>query len=232
MKLKSKLTDQDMSELIRIYDELKDLEPIASKTLKSFTVQDIIQLRTDIRAVIQMMEELLKDNGQDNKEDKPIKDAEGNTYIVCSSYTYFGKALKRLLSDSGEEEEDCSCDLVKELVDENEHLKNRVHNLNLYLAYTLECVPSRTYESLMNHFSGMPGYSAKEADDVNWPIFRDCFIDALEKLRKNGITTDYVLRFAPNMYDLSLEYKDELRELLEGKPAKVFKEYTSEYYTL
>ena len=65
-----------------------------------------------------------------------------------------------------------------------------------------------------------------------WPIFRDCFIGALEKLRKAGITTDYVLRFAPNMYDLSLEHKDELRELLEGKPAMVFKEYTNEYYAL
>lgn len=65
-----------------------------------------------------------------------------------------------------------------------------------------------------------------------WPIFLDCFKAALEKLRKAGITTDYTLRFAPNMYDLSLEHKDELRELLDGKPAKIFKEYTYEYYKL
>ena len=156
MKLKSKLTDQDMSELIHIYDELKDMEPLVTKPFTAVTIQDIIQLRPGIRAIIQMMEELLKDNGQDNKEDKPIKDAEGNTYIVCSSYTYFGKALKRLLSDSDEEEENCSCDLVKELVDENEHLKNRIHNLQLYLDAALEVsIAAQLY--LPDSFSGMPG---------------------------------------------------------------------------
>ena len=116
-----------------------------------------MNMRLKLRETIGTLEKILRET-----EEKPIKDAEGNTYIVCGSYTYFGKALKRFLSDSGEEEEDCSCDLVKELVDENEHLKNQVHNLTLYLQATKDVMTPLEWDFIRSKYSGLPGYCPEE----------------------------------------------------------------------
>ena len=154
MNIKKQLNSQDMSDLVHLYDELRGTDYIMNKTFSQTTLHDLMEVRQRLQETVSSLEKILRET-----EEKPIKDAEGNTYIVCGSYTYFGKALKRLLSDSGEE--DCSCDLVKELVNENEHLKNRVHNLQLYLDAALEVsVVAQAY--LPESFSGMPGYIRDE----------------------------------------------------------------------
>ena len=66
--------------------------------------------------------------------------------------------------------------------------------------------------------------------DEYWTIFLDSFKTSLEKARKLTVP-EYLFRFAPHIYDLSLEHKDELKELLD-RPAMIVKEGTTDYYRL
>ena len=43
-------------------------------------------------------------------------------------------------------------------------LENRVENLNLYLSFIQEKLPL-TFEDMMKHFSGMPGYVHTEKEE-------------------------------------------------------------------
>lgn len=52
---------------------------------------------------------------------------------------------------------------IERLVHENEELKNRVYNLNLYLSY-VEQVDKTLFNVLEDEFSGLPGY----ANDAEW----------------------------------------------------------------
>ena len=54
---------------------------------------------------------------------------------------------------------------ASDLIDEMEHLKNRVHNLNLYLAYVMCLLDEKQIKALEEHFSGLPGFSDTEAEE-------------------------------------------------------------------
>ena len=61
---------------------------------------------------------------------------------------------------------------VEKMLEEYEALKNRAHNLNLYLDYVRQTQPLM-WSALMDTFSGMPGftehedgYQAGEQDEV------------------------------------------------------------------
>ena len=66
--------------------------------------------------------------------------------------------------------------------------------------------------------------------DEYWTIFIDSFKTSLEQARK-ACHPEYVFRLAPHIYDLSLDHKDELKELLD-RPAMIIKEGTTDYYRL
>ena len=55
------------------------------------------------------------------------------------------------------------------LIDELESLRNRVHNLNLYLGLVLQFLSKEDLEYVEDYFSGMPGYSSVEADEAHGP---------------------------------------------------------------
>ena len=58
---------------------------------------------------------------------------------------------------------------ASDLIDELESLRNRVHNLNLYLGLVLQFLSKEDLEYVEDYFSGMPGYSAVEADEAHGP---------------------------------------------------------------
>ena len=66
--------------------------------------------------------------------------------------------------------------------------------------------------------------------DEYWTIFLDSFKTSLEQARKL-CHPEYVFRLAPHIYDLSLEHKDELKELVD-RPTRIYKEWTNEHYDL
>ena len=170
MKLKSKLTDQDMSELIHIYDELKDYEPIVVKNFNAITMKNVIDMSIALHRTIMDLEKLLMDTGKDSEQDEEDEHDLGSEALgrlglamLAIWNDSFSKASECVRTNSDEEEEDCSCQLVKELVDENERLKNRVWNLNTYLDRALYFLNPTTRVLIMDSYSGMPGYNAREA---------------------------------------------------------------------
>ena len=66
--------------------------------------------------------------------------------------------------------------------------------------------------------------------DEYWTIFLDSFKTSLEKARKLTVP-EYLFRFAPHIYDLSLEHKEELKELVD-RPTRIYKEWSNEHYDL
>ena len=155
MNIKKQLNAQDMSELVHLYDELKDVEYITNKPYNDVTLRDIMTMRLKLRETIGSLEKVLRD-------EKAPK--EKSSFDVVS--TIFWMMNKTPAPDyierakGNDDEEDCTCNTIKELIDENEHLKNQVYNLNLYLHALLDNL--WTHGSFSEYFSGLPGYCPEE----------------------------------------------------------------------